>query len=185
MRLAQKKIILGVTGGIAVYKACDLASRLVKEGVHVTAVLTRGARRFVTPYTFEALTGRPCLTTNFKRLTPNATAYPHIDFATSADAVIIAPATASTMAKLAHGMSSDLLSALMLSVRCPIFTCPAMNVLMWEHPATQANVSTLKSYGHTILGPECGTLACGMTGAGRMIEPAQIVEAVCAKLKSA
>ena len=182
MRLPQQKIILCVSGGIAAYKACDLASRLVKEGATVTAVLTRGACRFVTPYTFEALTGRPCLTRQFKRLALNDTAYPHIDLATAADFVVIAPATANTMARLAHGMSSDLLSALMLSVRCPIFTCPAMNVLMWEHPATQANVETLKKFGHTILGPDSGSLACGMTGAGRMMEPAQIVDALCAKL---
>ncbi len=180
MRLAHKKIILGVTGGIAAYKSCDLASRLVKEGAVVTAILTRGARRFVTPYTFEALTGRPCLTRNFKRIAPGETAYPHIDPATAADFVVIAPATANAMARLAHGMSSDLLSALMLSVRCPVFVCPAMNVLMWEHPATQANVATLKKFGHTILGPDRGSLACGMTGAGRMMEPAQIVDALCA-----
>ncbi len=180
MRLAQKKIILGVTGGIAAYKACDLASRLVKEGATVTAILTRGARRFVTPFTFEALTGQPCLTRNFKRLVPNESAYPHIDLATAADFIVIAPATANSMARLAHGFSSDLLSALMLSVRCPIFTCPAMNVLMWEHPATQANVEMLKKFGHTILGPESGSLACGMTGAGRMMEPARIVDTICA-----
>ena len=178
MRLAQKKVILGVTGGIAAYKSCDLASRLVKEGAHVTALLTRGARRFVTPYTFEALTGRPCLTRNFKRIAPGETAYPHINFA-DADYVVIAPATANAMARMAHGLSSDLLSTLMLSVRCPILTCPAMNVLMWEHPATQLNVELLKKFGHRILGPASGALACGMTGAGRMVEPAEIVEAIC------
>ncbi len=179
-RLTQKNIILGVSGGIAAYKACDLASRLVKEGALVTVVLTKGARRFVTPYTFEALTGRPCLTRNFKRISLNETPYPHIDPANAADAVILAPATANLIARLAHGMTGDLLSALMLSIRCPVFTCPAMNVRMWEHPATQANIETLKKYGHTILGPESGALACGMVGAGRMMEPQAIVDAVCA-----
>lgn len=183
-RLAGKRLILAVTGGIAAYKSCDLASRLVKDGAIVTALLTKGARRFVTPYTFEALTGRACLTRLFKRLSTSGTeqtAYPHIDPANAADAVIIAPATASCMARIAHGLSSDLLSTLMLSVRCPVFICPAMNVNMWTHPATQRNVKMLEEFGYTILGPDSGALACGMTGAGRMMEPAQIVDAVRAK----
>jgi phosphopantothenoylcysteine decarboxylase/phosphopantothenate--cysteine ligase len=180
MRLAQKKIILGVSGGIAAYKSCDLASRLVKEGASVTTILTKGARRFVTPYAFEALTGQPCLTRLFRRIAPGESAYPHINPATTADAIILAPATADLMARLAHGMADDLLSALLLSIRCPIFTCPAMNLRMWEHPATQANVATLKKFGHTILGPDSGALACGMEGPGRMMEPQMIVETICA-----
>lgn len=185
-RLSGKNIILAVTGGIAAYKACDLASRLVKEGAYVTPLLTKGARRFVTPYTFEALTGAPCLTRLFKRLpAPSGvpgegeiTAYPHIDPARNAHAIVIAPATAGAMARIANGLSSDLLSAMMLSVRCPVFVCPSMNVLMWEHAATQRNVELLKSYGYTILGPCTGDLACGMKGAGRLMEPAEIVEAL-------
>jgi phosphopantothenoylcysteine decarboxylase/phosphopantothenate--cysteine ligase len=179
-RLLGKRIVLGVSGGIAAYKSCDLASRLVKEGATVTAVLTRGAQRFVTPYAFEALTGQPCLTQLFRRIEPGGSAYPHIDPAKNLDAVILAPASANLIARLAHGMAGDLLSTLMLSVRCPIFTCPAMNVKMWEHPAVQANLQTLKSFGHTILGPDSGALACGMEGAGRLLEPPQIVDAVCA-----
>ncbi|HLX60345.1 MAG TPA: flavoprotein [Planctomycetota bacterium] len=179
MRLAKKKIVLGVSGGIAAYKACDLASRLVKEGAVVTTILTKGALKFVTPYTFEALTSQPCFTRFFKRIRAGESAYPHIDPATGADAVILAPATAGLIARLAHGFSNDLLSAFILSVRCPVFVCPAMNVRMWEHPATQANVATLKKYGHTILGPDSGALACGMEGAGRLMEPQGIVEAVC------
>jgi phosphopantothenoylcysteine decarboxylase/phosphopantothenate--cysteine ligase len=183
--LATKKILLGVSGSIAAYKACDLASRLVKDGAHVTAVLTKGARRFVTPYAFEALTGRPCLTRLFKRIASGESAYPHIHPPEDADAVILAPATAGLMARLAHGMTGDLLSALMLSVRCPVFVCPAMNVNMWEHPATQANAETLKRFGHVFLGPDGGALACGMKGAGRMMEPEEIVARVSKALARA
>jgi phosphopantothenoylcysteine decarboxylase/phosphopantothenate--cysteine ligase len=182
VRLSGKNIILGVGGGIAAYKSCDLASRLVKEGARVTAVLTRGARKFVTPYAFEALTGQPCLTRLFKRIKPGESAYPHIDPARSADLVVIAPATADLMAKLAHGLADELLPTLMLSVRCPVLICPAMNVQMWEHPATKANAATLKKYGYTLVGPDKGSLACGMEGAGRLVEPPEIVEAVCKKL---
>ena len=183
-RLAGKRVILGVSGGIAAYKSCDLASRLVKDGAQVTAVLTRGALKFVTPYAFEALTGQPCLTRLFKRITPGVSAYPHIDTLKQTDLVIIAPATANFMARAAHGLASDLLSTLMLSVRCPVILCPAMNVQMWLHPATQANSKTCQGYGYTILGPDSGNLACGMTGAGRMVEPPEIVESVCKRLTS-
>jgi phosphopantothenoylcysteine decarboxylase/phosphopantothenate--cysteine ligase len=178
MRLNGKRILLGVGGGIAAYKSCDLASRLVKEGAIVTSVLTRNARRFVTPHTFEALTGRPCLTYLFRRITENQTPYPHLDPARDADLVVVAPATANLLAKFAHGLADELLSTLMLSVRCPSVICPAMNVQMWEHPATQTNVKTLKSYGHHFCGPTSGNLACGDVGAGRMSEPAQIVDAL-------
>jgi phosphopantothenoylcysteine decarboxylase / phosphopantothenate---cysteine ligase len=175
-RLKDKDILLGVSGGIAAYKACELASRLVKEGAKVTAVLTPGAQKFVTPFAFEALTGRPCITELFQRIAPGENPYPHIEPAKTAELVIVAPATADCMAKLAHGLADDVLSTLMLSIRCPVVICPAMNVQMWEHPATQQNVKTLNGYGHLVMGPESGSLACGMTGAGRMSEPAQIAE---------
>lgn len=183
MRLKDKNIIIGVGGGIAAYKSCDLASRLVKEGARVTAILTSGARKFVTPYAFEALTGQPCLTRLFKRLRPGHTAYPHIDPARQADLVVIAPATADLMAKLANGLADELLPTLMLSVRCPVLICPSMNVQMWEHPATKANAATLRKFKYTLVGPDSGNLACGMEGAGRLVEPPQIVEAVCKTLK--
>lgn len=176
-RLAGKRILLGVSGGIAAYKSCDLASRLVKEGAIVTAILTKGARKFVTPFAFEALTGQPCLTRQFKRIAPGENPYPHIEPAKTAELFILAPATANAMARLAHGFATDLLSTLMLSIRCPVIVCPAMNVQMWQHPATQANVKTLKSFGYEILGPDSGNLACGMEGAGRLVEPPEIVEA--------
>jgi phosphopantothenoylcysteine decarboxylase/phosphopantothenate--cysteine ligase len=180
MRFTGKSILLGVTGGIAAYKACDLASKLVHEGARVQALLTRGAQRFVTPLAFEALTGQPCLTRIFKPLAAGATPYPHIDPVKNIDFCIVAPATANAMARLAHGLANDLLATALLSVRCPVFICPAMNVNMWEHPATQANVRTLKTFGYTILGPDSGALACGMTGTGRMLEPAAIIDAICA-----
>jgi phosphopantothenoylcysteine decarboxylase/phosphopantothenate--cysteine ligase len=184
LKLKGKKIILGVGGGIAAYKSCDLASRLVKEGARVTTVLTPGARKFVTPYVFEALTGRPCLTRLFKRIGPGETAYPHIDPAREAELVVIAPATADLMAKLAHGLADELLPTLMLSVRCPVLICPSMNVQMWEHPATQANAASLKKYRYTLVGPDSGNLACGMEGAGRLVEPPLIVDAICKALKA-
>src|SRR5437773_1346795 len=142
-RLAGKRILLGVSGGIAAYKSCDLASRLFKEGALVTTILTKGARKFVTPYAFEALTGQPCLTRLFQRIAPGENPYPHIEPAKTADLFILAPATANTIARLAHGLANDLLSTLMLSIRCPVIVCPAMNVQMWQHPATQANVKTI------------------------------------------
>ncbi|MBI3830245.1 MAG: hypothetical protein HY291_12055 [Planctomycetes bacterium] len=177
-RLEGKRLILGVGGGIAAYKACDLASRLAKDKAQVTAVLTASALKFVTPYAFEALTGRPCLTEQFKRIAPGESPYPHIDPAAEADLLVIAPATANLIARLAAGMADELLAALCLTARCPILICPAMNVQMWEHPATQRNVKTLGQYGYRLLGPASGNLACGMTGAGRMAEPAEIHEQI-------
>jgi phosphopantothenoylcysteine decarboxylase/phosphopantothenate--cysteine ligase len=166
-----------VSAGIAAYKSCELASKLTQDGAAVTVVLTARARKFVTPVTFEALTGRPCLTGMFRRVRSGASPYPHLDAAREAELVILAPATAGLLARLAHGLANDLLSTLMLTVRCPILACPAMNVRMWEHPLTQANAQTLRGVGYTLLGPAFGALACGMEGVGRMVEPAEIFEA--------
>jgi phosphopantothenoylcysteine decarboxylase/phosphopantothenate--cysteine ligase len=178
-RLAGKRLILGVSGGIAAYKACDLASRLVKEQAAVTVVLTRVARRFVTPYSFQALTGRPCITGMFHRIAWDQSAFPHLDPVREADLVVIAPATANLMARLAAGLAGDVLTALCLSARCPVLVCPAMNVRMWEHPATQRNARTLAGFGYRLFGPASGPLACGDTGVGRMLEPPEIVEEIC------
>ena len=178
-RLNGRRVILGVAGGIAAYKSCDLASRLCKEGATVTTVLTRAARKFVTPNVFEALTSQPCLTRMFKRIEKGESAFPHIDPACNAELVILAPATADLIARLAHGLANELLPTLMLTVRCPVLLCPAMNVQMWQHPATQANVKTVQGYGYQVLGPDSGSLACGMEGAGRMVEPPEIVDAAC------
>lgn len=183
-RLEGKRLLLGVSGGIAAYKACDLASRLVKDKAQVTAVLTEAALQFVTPLSFEALTGRPCLTGQFKRIAPGETPYPHIDPAVEAELLVIAPATADLIARLAAGMANELLPTLCLTARCPILLCPAMNVQMWEHPATQRNLKTLAQFGYRILGPASGPLACGMTGAGRMVEPAEIHEQICRMLEA-
>ena len=178
-RLEGKRILLGVSGGIAAYKACDLASRLVQEKAQVTAILTHQALKFVTPYTFEALTGRPCLSSMFKRIAPGESPYPHLDPAGSTDLLILAPATAHLLARLAAGFADELLPTLCLSVRCPVLLCPAMNVQMWEHPATRRNLKMLAGFGYRILGPASGTLACGTEGAGRMVEPAEILAAAC------
>jgi len=175
--LKGKHVILGVGGGIAAYKSCDLASQLVKEGAVVTAVMTKAAQHLVRPYTFEALTGRPCLTRMFHRIGPRVSPFPHLEPAQDAALAIIAPATANLMARLAHGLASDLLSTLMLSLRCPVVICPAMNTKMWEHPATQANLRLLQSYGYKLLGPASGRLACGTEGAGRMLEVGEIIAA--------
>ena len=178
-RLAGKRIILGVSGGIAAYKACELASRLAHEQGQLTAVLTRCAARFVTPYSFEALTGRPCLTRMFHRVNWDQSPFPHLDPVKQADLVVIAPATANLIARLAAGLADEVLTALCLSASCPVVVCPAMNSRMWGHPATQRNVRTLAGFGYRILGPAAGALACGESGEGRMVEPAEIVEEVC------
>jgi len=177
-KLEGKRLVIGVSGGIAAYKACDLASRLAKDKAQVTVVLTHGAEQFVTPYAFEALTKQPCFTDTFRRIKRGETAYPHIDLALETDAVVVAPATASLIARLAAGMADELLTTLLLTARCPVVVCPAMNVQMWEHPATQRNIKTLTQYGYRILGPASGALACGMQGAGRMVEPVDIHEFV-------
>jgi phosphopantothenoylcysteine decarboxylase/phosphopantothenate--cysteine ligase len=181
-RLAGRRVLLGVGGGIAAYKSCDLASRLVHEGAQVTAVLTRKACKFVTPYTFEALTGRPCLTRQFVRLSGAAPVFPHLAPALDAEVFVLAPATANLIARLAAGLAGELLPALCLVARCPMLLCPGMNTRLWEHPATQRNLRVLRSFGYRILGPVAGPLACGEAGMGRMVEPREILEAVCAIL---
>jgi phosphopantothenoylcysteine decarboxylase/phosphopantothenate--cysteine ligase len=158
---------------------------LKKEKARVTAVLTRAARKFVTPVSFEALTGHPCLTRMFKRVAPGETPFPHIEAAADADLFILAPATAHLIARLAGGLADELLTTLCLSARCPVLVCPAMNCNMWDHPATRRNVRILGELGYRLLGPAAGDLACGTTGTGRMVEPAEIVESVCGLLGTA
>ena len=160
------RVLLGVTGGIAAYKACELCRLFVKDGHDVVPLVTPGAERFVTAETFRALARRPA----------GDDPYLHL---TRADLLVVAPATANTIAKLAHGLADNLVTEAALAHRGPLVVAPAMNVRMWEHPATQANVRTLKSFGYTILGPDSGDLACGMKGAGRIMEPAAIIEALC------
>ena len=174
MMLTGKKIVVGVTGGIAAYKACDLVSRLKKRGAQVRVVLTEHACQFVQPLTFETLSGNPAYTDSFDRKYE----IEHVALAKWADLLLIAPATANCMAKMACGIADDLLSTTCLAVRCPVLLAPAMNSAMWRNPATQANLALLRSRGLRFVGPEAGHLACGDDDVGRMSEPEQIVEAV-------
>jgi len=162
-----------VTGGIAAYKACELTRLLVKEGHEVRVVMTDAATRFIAPLTFQALSGR-LVHTAWLDATAEA-GMGHIELARWADAVVVAPASADFMAKLAHGLADDLLSTLCLATSAPLYLAPAMNRLMWQHPATQANGAVLQSRGAMLLGPAEGEQACGETGAGRMLEPAEII----------
>ena len=156
------KIILGVGGGIAAYKAAELARLLMQQGHEVQVVMTAAAEEFVRPLTFAALTGRKVLTDLFAI----ESAIEHISVAQEHELLVIAPATADLMAKLAHGLADDFLTTLYLAFTGPVVIAPAMNVNMWQHPATQANLETLRKRGHIIVEPGSGYLACGMTGPG-------------------
>jgi phosphopantothenoylcysteine decarboxylase/phosphopantothenate--cysteine ligase len=171
--LKDRRIVLGITGGIAAYKAADLASKLTQAGARVDVVMTAAATRFIAPLTFQALTGRPVYT-DLWTPTPE-TALPHIALGEAADLVVIAPATADFLAKMAHGLADDLLSTLCLAARAPILVAPAMDVGMWAHPATQENVARLRARGVEIIGPAYGRMASGLEGWGRMVEPAELL----------
>ncbi len=175
---ALTRIVLGVTGGIAAYKSAELVRLLVKEGVAVDVVMTASAGRFVTPMTFQALSGRPVLTDLWDSGASNAMG--HIALSRGADAIVVAPASANFLAKLAHGFADDLLSTLCSARECPLLVAPAMNVQMWNGKATQRNVATLRDDGVGILGPGSGELACNETGDGRMLEPEEILAALIA-----
>ena len=170
----QKNILLGVTGGIAAYKACELARLLVQRGVAVRAVLTESATRFVTPMTFQALTGHPARTGLFDEA--HEAAMGHIELARWADRVVVAPATADFVARLAQGRANDLLTTLCLATGAPVTVVPAMNQRMWRHPATRRNITLLGEMGVRCIGPVEGGQACGESGPGRMSEPREIVE---------
>jgi len=162
-----KRILLGVCGGIAAYKSAELARALVRRGARVRTVLTTGAEAFVTPLLFEALTReRAFCQRDF--LAPQGGFIPHTDLAAWAEAVVVAPATASFLAKLSRGEPSDLLTAVIMAFSGPVLLAPAMNTNMWRHPATQENVSRLRSFGYRVVEPEEGSLACGLTGPGRL-----------------
>ena len=171
-------VLLGVSGGIAAYKACEVVRRLRAADAEVRVVLTEGAERFVTPLTFQALSGHPVLSGLWDAGADMGMG--HLELARWADAVLVAPATANTLAKLAHGFADDLLSTLCLATTAPLAVAPAMNHRMWRHPATQANVGTLRARGVAILGPADGPLAEGESGPGRMLEPQQLVQALLA-----
>src|SRR5262249_52044671 len=169
---------LGLTGGIAAYKAAELTRLLVKEGIVVDVVMTAGAIRFITPMTLQALSGHPVLTDLWESGAANAMG--HIDLSRGADAIVVAPASADFIAKLANGHADDLLSTLCLARSCPLLIAPTMNVQMWSNPATQRNIAQLQADGVQVLGPGSGSQACGEVGDGRMIEPEEILAALIA-----
>ena len=172
--LKGKTVLLGVTGGIAAYKASALASALVKQHAAVEVVMTKNATQFVTPLTFEQLTGRRTMVDTFDRNFSHHVE--HISLAQRTDLVIIAPATANVCAKLAHGLADDMLSTTVLACRCPKLIAPAMNTNMYENPVTQDNLETLRHYGWEVIEPASGRLACGAVGKGKMPEPEDLMQ---------
>ncbi|UCC64983.1 MAG: bifunctional phosphopantothenoylcysteine decarboxylase/phosphopantothenate--cysteine ligase CoaBC, partial [Anaerolineae bacterium] len=173
--LKGKNVVLGVTGGIAAYKVADLTSRLVRAGAWVDVIMTAAATEFVGPITFQALTHRPVVTEMFALL--QETEIGHVSLGQRADLMIVAPATANTLAKMAHGLADNMLTTTALACRGPILLAPAMETGMWQNPATQANMTLLQERGMHVVGPGVGRLASGGSGAGRMAEPVEILEA--------
>ena len=179
--LHGKHIVLGLSGGVACYKAAELTRELVKAGATVQVVMTEAAEHFITAVTMQALSGRPVFTSQWDARQPNN--MPHIDLTREADAVLVAPASADFIAKLAQGRADELLSLLCLArpaLRCPLLLAPAMNREMWAHPATQRNVAQVRADGAVLLGPAAGEQACGEVGDGRMLEAAELCDAVIA-----
>lgn len=176
--ITHQQIVLGVTGSIACYKAADLASKLTQAGAAVDVILTDAAARFVTPFTFQAVTGRPVYTD----LWDERGHIRHVQLGEQANLLVIAPATAHTIAKLAHGLADNLLTVTALAARCPVLLAPAMDGGMYEHPATQANIRLLQERGVTMIGPVSGRMASGLTGLGRMVEPAELLAHIRLKL---
>ncbi|HVA94899.1 MAG TPA: bifunctional phosphopantothenoylcysteine decarboxylase/phosphopantothenate--cysteine ligase CoaBC [Candidatus Dormibacteraeota bacterium] len=179
------RVALGVSGGVAAYKAAELVRRLQKEGIEVQVVMTSSAQEFITPLTFAALTGQKVITAMFDEESAGAnveSAIEHIAVAQRIDLLVVAPATANVIAKMARGISDDFLTTLYLATTAPVVVAPAMNVNMWEHPATQENVEMLRARGVRVVQPEEGYLACGLTGAGRLAGVDAIAQAVCGVL---
>lgn len=174
--LADKRILLGLTGGIAAYKAADLARALIREGADVQVVMTEAACKFVAPLTLQALTGKPVYTSMWDDQVGNG--MPHIELSRERDLIVVAPATADFIAKLVHGAADDLLATLCIAREARLMIAPAMNRQMWENPATQRNIQQLRDDGIVIEGPNSGDQACGENGMGRMTEPAQMVESI-------
>ena len=172
----RKHFLLGITGGVAAYKAAELVRKLVQDGHGVQVVMTEAATRFIAPVTLQALSGRAVFTDLWDSRVPNNMA--HIDLVRAADAILVAPASADFLAKLAHGLADDLLSTLCLARDCPLLVAPAMNRQMWQQPATARNVQQLVRDGVRVLGPDSGDQACGETGVGRMLEPEELAAAL-------
>jgi phosphopantothenoylcysteine decarboxylase/phosphopantothenate--cysteine ligase len=174
--LKGREIIVAVCGGIAAYKTADVVSKLVQMGAGVTVVMTAKARKFIAPLTFEALCGRPVRTSTFRLV--DSSDPQHISLTEQADLMLVAPATANTLAKIACGLSDDLVSLMVCAAACPVIFAPSMNNRMWENPITQENIQKLSKLGYRFIGPESGWLACRNVGLGRMSEPVKIVDAV-------
>lgn len=177
-QFAPKKLLLGITGGIAAYKAAELVRLLQRENIDVQVAMTEAACRFIAPLTLQALSGRPVLLGLWD--SRSGSGMDHIDSSRGHDAVLVAPASADFLAKLAHGLADDLLSTLCLACTCPLLVAPAMNRQMWENPATQRNVARLQGDGIRVLGPASGEQACGETGLGRMLEPPALLTELAA-----
>jgi len=172
----KKNIVLGVSGSIAAYKAADLVSQLTKVGHEVHVVMTRDAQEFITPLTLQVLSRQPVTASLYDE---KQSWHPgHIELADKADLLVVAPATANVIGKFAHGLADDALSAIYLATRSTVLIAPAMNGKMWEHPATQGNVKTLKGRGVEFIGPEEGVLACGYVGVGRLWPVEKLVEEI-------
>ena len=181
--LSGYELLLCVTGGIAAYKTAALVSAIVQQGGGVTVAMTRNARRFVGPVTFEALTGRPVATSMWRRHA--SASIPHLALSETADLIVVAPATANIIGKLVGGIADDLVSTLLLGAECPVVLAPAMNARMWQHPATQRNVAWLSENGYMLVGPEEGWQACRTVGPGRMSDPATLLAAIQKQLLQA
>jgi phosphopantothenoylcysteine decarboxylase/phosphopantothenate--cysteine ligase len=172
----SRRILLGITGGVAAYKAAELVRLMVKRHLDVQVVMTEAATQFITPVTLQALSGKPVFTSLWDARIDNGMA--HIEFTRDADALLVAPASADFIAKLAHGSANDLLSTLCLARECPLLVAPAMNRQMWENPATRRNVEQIRRDGVSVLGPASGEQACGELGMGRMLEPEELLDAL-------
>ncbi len=180
--LAGYEVVVGVCGGIAAYKVCSVVSDLVQRGAGVQVAMTKAARRFIGPVTFQALTARPVFTTMWR--SHDDRGQQHIQLTESADLMLVAPATGSMIGKVAHGIADDLVSTMIMSADCPVMFAPSMNERMWNNTVVQANVKNLQQQGYLFVGPEKGWLACRTVGAGRLAEPPTIVEAAARQLRS-
>ncbi len=180
--LAGYEVLACVCGGIAAYKVCEVVSRLVQRGAGVTVAMTRSARKFVGPTTFQALTGRSVLTNLWSAADPDDVQ--HIALTGASDLVLVAPATANVIGKIAAGIADDVVTTLVISAGSPVILAPAMNDRMWANPIVQGNVATLKQHGFAMVGPGEGWLACRSIGPGRMAEATEILETIVARLKS-